>query len=67
MVQGQPREKVHETAFQPMSGHGGTSLSSQLHWEAQLEDLHPGQPQHKVRTCLKNNQCKKGLMEWLMW
>jgi hypothetical protein len=32
---GQPRQRAHEPPSQPMAGHGGTCLSSQLHREAQ--------------------------------
>jgi hypothetical protein len=38
VVQGQPREEVHEIPSQPVAGHGGTLLSSQVRrWEADMD------------------------------
>jgi hypothetical protein len=37
VVQGQPGQKVCETPFESMTGHGLIYLSSQIHWESQIE------------------------------
>jgi hypothetical protein len=58
-VRGQPGYKILETPSQPMTGHGSTCLSSQLHREAQLGDHGPDRPGHNARHYLKNNQHKK--------
>jgi hypothetical protein len=57
--------KAHETLFQPMAGHGG-SLPPQLPGKAQMDSV-PGEPGLKARPRLRNNQSKKGLLEWLKW
>jgi hypothetical protein len=36
VVPGQSRQKIHETLSQPMDGHSGVYLSSQLFREAQI-------------------------------
>jgi hypothetical protein len=46
VVQGQPRQSVHETLCQPVAGHGGTYLSSQATWKAEIVVL--GQPSQRV-------------------
>jgi hypothetical protein len=45
--------------FQPMTGDKDVCLTSKLCKEAQMKDRGPGQPRHKVRPNLKNNQHKK--------
>jgi hypothetical protein len=52
MVQGQPRQKVHETPSHPMTG-CGAHLSPHLCRETQIGSDRPG---HKVRPYHKNNQ-----------
>jgi hypothetical protein len=50
-VQGQPRQKVTKTPYQPIkAGHGGTCLSSQLH---RKQDCGQGQSRHKARPYMK--------------
>jgi hypothetical protein len=53
--------KTVEIPPQPMAGHDGAHLCcSQLCREAKQEDHSPGQPRHKERPYLKNNQHTKG-------
>jgi hypothetical protein len=46
-AQGKSGQKVFETPSPPMAGDGGTHLSSQLHWEAQIGASQSRQPGHK--------------------
>jgi hypothetical protein len=47
-VQGQPRQNVSKTPSQPIARHGGSHLSSQAIWEADIRIASPGQPGKKV-------------------
>jgi hypothetical protein len=47
-VQGQPRQIVHKTPFQPIVGHSGACLSSQATQEAEIGRItSPGQSRQK--------------------
>jgi hypothetical protein len=60
MVQGQPRQNVHETESQQLSGHSGACLSF-----PDMQGSSPGHLGHKVRLCLKNNQAKRAVVKHL--
>jgi hypothetical protein len=62
-VQGQPRQKVRETLFQPMTRHGGIHPSFQLLQEAHVQDHVQADPREKARSHLKNKAGQKGLVE----
>jgi hypothetical protein len=57
-------KKVLDTPSQPMAGHRGAYLSSQLLWKAQIDHC-PCSLGHKRRPYLKNNQHR--LVECLKW
>jgi hypothetical protein len=61
IVQGHPRQKVHETPFQPIAEHSGLYLMFQLCGESQIGFAGENFPNlgEKVRHYLRNNQCKK--------
>jgi hypothetical protein len=59
-------EAIWAKSSQPMAGHSGVPLSSQLHREGHIGcSWLGGWPWHKARLHLKNNQHKKGLVAWL--
>jgi hypothetical protein len=65
MVEGQPRQKIWETPFQPMAGNCSTLLSFQLCGKAQVRGWQSSWPEHKARPYLKNKQHNKGWQEVL--
>jgi hypothetical protein len=64
MIQGQPRQKVSKTPSQPMTGYGGTCLSFQLCWKAQVgRSWFQADPGTKQEPISKIINAKKGLVE----
>jgi hypothetical protein len=60
MVQGQPRQKAHETSSQPMAGHTDMHLSPQLSRKSTIGGLQcRPSPGNKAKPYLKNNQQEK--------